>query len=358
MIKILFILPSLKAGGAERVISFVSQNLDKNVFDVTLLIQGHIKDKVFDTGTIKTVFLEKARLIKSIPDIFSYIKKAEPNIVVGSIGHVNLLLGLFSIFLPKIRFVGREASVGSVMNTFSAKKQLPFFVRKYLYNKLSAIICQSEDMKNDFDRLYRSKRSLVINNPITVSQQMNLIPTHQNGKLKFITVGRLSGEKGHERILRVLKEVKFDYEYLIVGSGPLKKEIENLIMEFGLSNKVSLLDHSFNVSELLLASNFFLQGSYVEGFPNALLEAISLGIPCIAFNAPGGTREIIKEGFNGFLANDEKEFRELLLRAIAVNWENVAIRQDINSKFGRKNIILQYESLFYKLVNDGSYEHP
>ena len=235
-INILFILPSLKAGGAERIISFIAKNLDKSFFNITLLVIGYEKDVVFDINGVNTVFLNKTRLYKATKDIFKYIKNNKPNIVMSSIGHVNILMGLFSIYFQNIKFIAREASVNNVMQTFSSKKQLPNWVKKTLYNRLDMIVCQSKDMRDEFIKIYNYPvtKCVIINNPITKStdDDSTQIKEKNNHLIKFITIGRLSQEKGHLRILKEIKKLNFDYQYTIIGTGELKETIQNKISEY------------------------------------------------------------------------------------------------------------------------------
>jgi glycosyltransferase involved in cell wall biosynthesis len=92
----------------------------------------------------------------------------------------------------------------------------------------------------------------------------------------------------------------------------------------------------------------FLQGSYVEGFPNALLESCVVGTPVIAFNAPGGTKEIVENGINGFLVYDEGEFIEKL-KGNRV-WSPKEIRESVYRKFNKDKILMQYEQLFFDIL--------
>ena len=357
MIKVLFILPSLKAGGAEKVISFIAQRLDKNIFEVTLAILGHRKDQVFDVKNINVIFLEKPRLIKAIPGIFQLIHKLKADIVVGSILHVNLLIGFLSFFFPKIKFVGREASVASVMGNFTNRKQLPLFIKKILYRQLDTVVCQSQDMKTDFDNRYQlnTNKSLVINNPVTIESP--LLQQKKNSKIiRFITVGRLSREKGHERILHIMKNFKIDYEYLLIGDGPQTLKIQALVEELNLKDRVKIIQHTSAIPQYLSESDFFLQGSYVEGFPNALLEAVSMGIPVIAFNAPGGTKEIIINGVNGFLADDAAGFETAVSNALKTQWDATLIIEEAKRRFGAESIVKKSADLFMSLTRKTAYE--
>jgi hypothetical protein len=89
--KVLFILPTLTAGGAERVISFVAQNIDNSIFESTLLVTGYRKDAAYDIKGIQVKFLEKSRVFTAIPNIFLFLLKHKPHYVLSSIGHLILL---------------------------------------------------------------------------------------------------------------------------------------------------------------------------------------------------------------------------------------------------------------------------
>ena len=171
-IKILFILPSLKAGGAERIVTTIATNVDNTKFDSTLLVVGYAKDSKYETANIKTIFLNKSRVLKGVPNIFYTIVRTKPDIVMGSISHVNRVLAFLSIFFPKTKFIGREATVFSAIKQFSERKR-KFNPYKHLFEdyfkNLDAIICQSNDMFNDIKKTYAIEESkfVIINNPIT-----------------------------------------------------------------------------------------------------------------------------------------------------------------------------------------------
>ena len=356
-IKVLFVLPSLKAGGAERVISFIASNINKQKFECTLIVIGKSEDAVYETEGIELHFLGKSRVLNAVPLMFKYLFIKRPQIVMGSISHVNRLLGLLSFFFPDIKFVGREASVLSVMNKYSSvsrKIKLPIF--KNYFIRMAAIICQSEDMSYDLIKkfLVPKERIYIINNPISGNLPLKTVNsnTNINNKKHLITIGRLSKEKGHLRILKALSKVNFDFQYTIVGTGIEKDIIFQLAKDLDLFEKLTYITHTNDVATLLAKSDVFIQGSFVEGFPNALLESCVVGTPVIAFNAPGGTREIVKNGINGYIVEDESEFlqkiNELLFQK---EWNPSNVRKTVVGKFNKGHILGKYEQLFSKLAN-------
>lgn len=348
--KILFVLPSLGAGGAERVLSFVCQQLDPQVFDVKLILLGFKKEAVYTVDNVPVEYLNKSRLLLGIASLFKAIVKEKPAIVVSSIVHLNLLMGCFSLFLPKIKFIGREASVVSKMNEFSKfNSKLNIFLMKVFYPRLAAIICQSDDMRNDFIQTLKLNPSklFIIHNPITLLPLLNKT-NNLTDIINFVTVGRLSPEKGYLRIINGLSKIKsYDFHYTIIGTGSDEELIKIALKKNNLDQKVTFIPYTNEVLEEINRNDFFIQGSYVEGFPNALLESCIVGTPVIAFNAPGGTKEIVIDGLNGFLAETETEFVSILtnveqLKAI----KNDAVKQSVITKFKSDKIIKQYVALF------------
>lgn len=354
-IKVLFIIPTLFAGGAERVMSFISQNLNKEKFDVTLIVIGFEKDSKYIITGIPVKFLNKKRVLNSIFPLILTLRKDKPQIVVSALAHLNIIMGLISLIFPKIKFIGRHTIVSTVANKYKTgqkystrRKIIKFFDFGYKY--LDIILCQSMDMYNDVKLNYNlpDKKLKTINNPMT--DGFNLKSKNSNNKdvIKFITVARLKKLKGHRRIINAISKLNVPYQYTIIGNGPEKNNLFQLINELGIQDKIEHIPFTNEVSKYLSKSDFYLQGSYAEGFPNCLIESCSVGTPVIAFRATGGLNEIIEDGVNGFLVNDEKEFIE----KIDENgiWDPEVIRGSVMKKFSKEKILKQYEDLFQEVL--------
>lgn len=349
--KILFILPTLTAGGAERVISFVAQNIDRNKYDSKLLVTGYKKDAAYTIKNIDLKFLEKSRVLNAAPQIFWYLLKHRPDVVISSIGHLNTVMGLMSPFFPKTKFIIREASVISSMNQVHSEstKKASFSLHEYLshksYGLIDKIICQSNDMAKDFINIFNvpEDKIHIINNPITNLPPLKTTKTNNSNVANFITVGRLSKEKGHIRVINLLSKLNFDFHYTIIGDGPYKNEIFNVIEAKKLNSKITHIPFTKEVSKYMGLNDLFLQGSYVEGFPNTVLESCIVGTPVLAFNVPGGTKEIISHKENGYLAETEEEFLFYLNNRKELVPEK--IRSSVESKFNQEKIVKQYEAL-------------
>ena len=353
-IKIFFFIPSLRAGGAEKVVSFIAQKIDKTKFESTLYVIGSVNDAKLAVDNVNVVFLNYNRVSQSFLSIFKIIKKEKPNIVFGTIGHVNILLGFYKIFFSKICFIGREVNVISILSEIQKSNSfVPKWVGRFLLNKLDIIVCQSIDMAIDVKKLFKisEDKIVIINNPISNLYKLKSLNQLTSSTFKLITVASLTSRKGHLRILEVLKDLKIDFEYTIVGDGHLKKEILTTINKYNLNNRISHIPFSNQVQNLLQNNDLFLLGSFVEGFPNVLLESCAVGTPVIAFDAPGGINEIIIDGVNGYIAKNKEDYLEKIMISKQKDWDIQEIRDSVMDRYNEDKIISNYENLFLSQIN-------
>ena len=349
-IKIIFILPNLTAGGAQRVVSFVAQNIDKEKFDPILLIAGYPGQTAYDVNNVKAKYLNKPRLLFAIPSIIIFLIKNKPHIVVSCISHTNAAMSAISPFFNNTKFIGREATILSKRkNEKKKRKWSPTSLVSKKFKNLDMLICQSRDMADDMIINYKvpEYKICIINNPIS-----NLASIKQNKSTydikKFITVGRLTQVKGHLRILNMLSKLEMPFIYTIIGDGDYKEIIFEKARELSLIKFIKHIPFTTNVNDYIAENDMFLQGSYVEGFPNALLESCVVGTPVIAFNVPGGTKEIIENGINGFLVDDEETYINIMKST--KEWIPEKIRESVYVKFNKEKILGQYEKLFFDIL--------
>ncbi|WP_243472008.1 glycosyltransferase [Winogradskyella sp. MH6] len=353
-IKVYFVLPTLFAGGAERVITFISQNISKEIFTVKLIVIGFEKDSKYNTNEITTIYLNKNKVSESIIPLYKVLKKESPDIVLSSISHLNSFMGYMSIFFKNTKFIGRQATINKVARKHKAQKnKILSIILSKIFNygtiKLDVIICQSMDMKADFLESYNydEKKIKVINNPLTDTDKVKTI-RNKNSIKKLITVGRLSKIKGQLRLLDILSKLDFPFKFTIIGSGSYEDKIYAKIKELNLEDKINHIKYTDKVLEELIKHDMFLQGSYSEGFPNALLESCAVGVPVIAFNAPGGTKEIIENNINGYIVESEEDYISKLKEDKI--WDPKIVRDSVYKKFNSEKILKKYEDLFIEIA--------
>ena len=346
------ILPHLKAGGAERVVSFLFKKLDHTLFEPFLLVIGFKNDSHYKLDDENVIFLNKEKLRFAVLSIIKMIFKIKPSIVFSSIGHINLYLGFLKLFFPKIKFVVREASVYNEMMAFNNRRQLPKFISEKLYRNLDAIVYQSKDMRVDFENTFNveSAKGYLIHNPITLPIKKINDSRKKFSNIRFIIVGSLVANKGHMRVLKLFEKIKFSFTLEIIGEGPLKKDLEEYLIDSPISNKVFFRGLQSNVEQFYESADFLIQGSYVEGFPNVVLEALAYGIPCIIFDAPGGHKELIYQSENGYFIYNNDDADSVIEKSVNLTWDRRKIQNDVVNRFSANKIIKDYENMYKKTV--------
>lgn len=353
-IDVLFVLPSLRSGGAERVMSFLAQNIDKRIFNAHLLITGSKKDQKYQVEHIPVTFLNKSRVKNALPGLIRHLFQHKPQIVVSAIGHLNTAIGLTAFLYPRIKFVARATTIPgfSIDKTIEHKKKKRILYRLAM-NSLDKIICQSDDMKKALidNHGISASKILVINNPVTSKFKLKKRPFANKNFIKFITIGRLTKSKGYERIIRVLAKLDKPFHYTIIGSGDHKTEIIKTISSLSLNDQITMIPYTSRVNEYLAENDIYLQGSFVEGFPNALLESCATGTPAVVFDAPGGINEIIVSGVNGYIAQNPDDFMKKLEKSINQDWDPITVRDSVYSRYSEEKILANYEAFFQELVS-------
>lgn len=354
--KILFIVPSMRGGGAERVISTLLQHIDKDKFDLNLALitkEGKFLDDI--PNHVNLIDLDTKRVRKSIFKIIKTINSLKPDIVFSTLGHLNLLISIIRPFLSnKIVFIGRESNTVSVINKQSKYPKLFDFLYNNFYNNFDHIVAQAEYMKKDLVENYqiKSEKISVINNPIDFEniKKLSNISSKElfdKSKINLLAVGRLSHQKGFDTLLEIMKELDEKYFLSILGQGPDEEKLKSTIKEFSLESKVQLLGFQDNPYIYMKQADIFVLSSRFEGFPNVVLEANTCGTTVIAFDCPGGTNEIIINGENGYLVKcqDKNDFIDKL--------KNISLQKEINlnllNKYEVSEIINQYTNLFQKM---------
>ncbi|NNK88861.1 MAG: glycosyltransferase [Flavobacteriaceae bacterium] len=352
-IQLIIASANLLPGGAERVLSFLATHIDKEVFDVTLVIFGFEKDVAYDIDGIKAYYFNKTRIVYGSFRFFKVLKREKPDLVITAVGHLNTMAAFMSWFFPKTKFVAREVSINSVISRFTRYTFHPLmWLGKYRFRFLDAVICQSNQMVEDIRSTYTvdPDKITVIPNPVTHKFKLKqAIPDLK--EMKLITVGRISGEKGLERLVNLLKRLEFPFHYTLIGNGPDREKILNLIAAEGLNEQTTYIEYTAEVGNYLSDSHVFLQGSYSEGFPNAVLESAAVGTPVVAYAAPGGLVEIIEDDVNGYIVDTEDEFVERLNALYKdYKFKPEPIRESVMRKFKSDIVLKKYEDLFKDLV--------
>ena len=341
--KIMFCLGSMRKGGAERVVANLSNAFSKN-HDVNIVVtipgesmyelNDNIKYFSLDKCNKKNNFI--SRTISRIFRLRKIIKEINPDVIVSLLPEPTYRLMIAKIFLDKKTIISVRNDPNVEYNTFFKKMLV-----KLLYTKADGFVFQTEDAKKWFSKKIQDK-STVIPNPI--NENFICEPYDGEREKTIVTVGRLNVQKNQKLLIDAFYEVSKIYEDYILkiyGSGPLQENLQNQINRLNLNDKVTLMGQSDNIKQEIYKAGMFVLSSDYEGMPNALMEAMALGLPCISTDCPiGGSKYLIKSGVNGLLTpvNDKEKLTKSIIKMIEDKQMTQRISENANKislKFGR-----------------------
>lgn len=369
--KIVFFLQSLNTGGAEKSAVRLANALNKDKFEVSFLIGFTGSRLVNDlSGEIKVMDMNRNKIIFSLFEVIKYFNTNNPDIVISFLDRVNIiniLAGIFCKKKPKI--IITERSTFSRVPIYASKKiinkligiyVLPILV-KIFYKKANAIVCVSKGVAQDLSLVIGNLKTIkVIYNPV-VDGSLLILSKEKINDLGFdnlnlptiVAVGRLTKAKDYPTLLKAFSLVipEIPARLLIIGEGEDREEIQNLIRDLKISEKVFLLGFKENPLKYIKASDIFVLSSKLEGFPNSLVEAMACGVPVVATDCQSGPNEIIENEESGFLVPVGKE--EMLARKIIELLKNKDLREMVSKKgikraeyFSVDKSVKEFEYLF------------
>lgn len=333
---VLFLIPTLQGGGAE-----------KSLVDLLRSFTGRIKSTLAVFHLDQAVFLARVppdceivdlkcgRTRKSLWAIIRLVWQRRPDVILVSLSHLNLLVGLVRWAFPRnCRVIAQQVTILSapvVVGTGWMARWRRLLYR-ISYRKFDRIICVSaavqEDLQNRFG-LDRSKLEVIFN-PIDFNDvKIHLADQHAASEAEsyiaslppksriLIAAGGLNYNKGFDLLIEALALCGDPtLQLLILGKGELKAELDQHIQLKGLTRQVHLVGFKANPYVWFQRSDVFVLSSRMEGFGNVMVEAMACGISVIATPASGAIREILRDA-PGCLVADDVSARSLAKALVA-----------------------------------------
>jgi len=317
---IVFILPDLKGGGAQRVVINLVIGLKSMGANVEIIVFNKIGELTsYIPENIIIHNLSSKSLSKSIFPLIKKIKLIKPQIVFSTFGYINIGLLLCRLFIPRsVKIWIREANLPSISLPNNSYTFLISNGYKLLYPYADKLFCTSQRMTDEFHKDFKLSISnmQILPNPVNDKMiQLNIedFTNYDNNKVNFISMGRLTYQKGFDRLLLWLSNMESkEFILRIIGNGPMEQELKDLVKKLNLSRQVIFLGYMDNPWSLIAASDAFLLPSRWEGMPNAALESLVCGTPVIATSESGGIKELNKSLKQGavIVTSSEYEFCE------------------------------------------------
>jgi glycosyltransferase involved in cell wall biosynthesis len=369
-VRLCVVVPTLQTGGAERVVVTMLQHLDRARFETTLVvIDGRNSELLSEVpADIPVQVLGSERLLYAIPRLTGALWRLQPQVIFSVIGHLNVTLVALRPLLPRgLKLVTRESTMVSSGLPEGLKGSLVKLSYGLFYRWSHRIVCQTEEMKADFVLTVAgtATQCVVIPNPLDVSRVRRLAAaklSSQDGlaledrtRPLLVAVGRLSLEKGFDLLVRAVALVGDPaLRVIVIGEGPERNSLEALSRDLGVSNQLAFIGYRKNSHAFVGRSDGFVLCSRVEGLPNAVLEALCLGVPVIALPAIGVTRRLLAGRPQCWVA-DQASAEALAAKIMQWRSAGSVKRQEHDLfEFSASAVTEQFQQLFETLVGPAS----
>lgn len=322
--RVVFFIGTLGNGGAERVISILTRHLAEAGMPVEIVLYYDEVPFYEIHPDVRITYIEREtktkNLLKNILWLRRYFKK-NADLVVSFLAQFNMV-ALAAAFATGVPVVVADRNDPRHM-----PMQAPVrLARNLLYYLARQVIVQTNHNKIYFSKALQ-KKCKIIYNPIDLGEKKGLALRTEK-KRRIVSVARLMEQKNQLMLLDAFAKVKKvypDHTLTIYGDGPFREELERRIQELGLQDSVELPGKVQNVFDCIADAEMFVLSSDFEGMPNALIEAMCLGLPVIS-TAVSGATDLIQDGKNGLLTpvGDTEQLTACMLRML----EDPQLRQD------------------------------
>jgi|TARA_B110000259_G_scaffold129108_1_gene145777 glycosyltransferase involved in cell wall biosynthesis len=367
--KICFLLNNLELGGAERVIAILSDYLVHHNCDVSIIVLNKLNNQQALNPNIEIISLNQNKVLSSFLPLRNLLKKNKYDFIIGNMWPITIL-GLVASFLSFKKshiFFIEHSIISNEYNhqSFVFQRILKSSIR-FFYNFSSQIICVSNGVANDLQKLGVKKSKLkVILNPVdiepTPGDHDQYDQYSSNWKdftgIKILSVGNLRKNKNYPNLFKALKILRDKYNQhfisLIAGDGPEKASLKLLIQEYDLEDQVILLGEVQYTEGLYRNADLFVLSSDYEGFGMVLVEALGYGKTIVATDCESGPREILGNSEHGYLCSVDSP--ERLAESIYEAYLNKLSPDILLARYNDFDISLigkKYLSLMQKMQSD------
>ena len=353
---LMFYINTLHKGGAQRVMLQLAERFARSGYRAVLVTSFVGEDEYALPEGVERISIEKEQVkqsrLKSNLSRISALRllcmRYKPDALIAFMAEPNFRAVLAAAGLP-------VKTIISVRNDPEKEYagRLFRFVGQRILPMADGCVFQTEDARAWFPKALQKKSAIIMNQ---VSRSFFDVDSPTERKDIF-SVGRLNSQKNQAMLIRAYAALENCEDRLIIyGEGELRPELEALVKELGLENRVLLPGTCTNIPEAIKGAKLFVLPSDFEGMPNALLEAMALGLCCISTDCPcGGPRAVIENGVNGRLigVGDEGTLKDCMQQLLAddgMRCDMAAKARESAKKFSPDEIFCQWQDFVEKII--------
>lgn len=342
-LKILFVIPTLGQGGAQKVLFNLAEDLSCNsssqvsivtfgTADHAVLYESSSRVPVIHLEAIVGIKASWLSLLRSFTRLRKFIVDTRPDIVV-SFQDIANYPALFACLFRKSSLVVSERQD----LRYYRLARLRGAMRWCFYRFADAIVVQTEQVRDQLESVLDHKTH-VISNPLCRAHNIAQPAESPCQKFRMISVGRLEKQKNYSLLLEAAAQVlrkHGNWTLHIYGEGSERLKLSDQIASVNMQSRIFLESFSTSIEEELARAHLFVLPSTYEGFPNSLAEATAAGLPCIAYSDVSGVSELVQNGENGILLAPDQRDKSKLADAI----ERLVVDNELRADMGRKGMI-------------------
>ena len=384
--RILYVIDSMGRGGAETQLFKTLARLPADKFEAFIVLSrepGAAYEQLAALPIVQEILvLHDANRSESQPHqsrfpILSLIQKAfrlariiksvKPAIIHSWLWYSNLLCGL-------VRQFSLTPSRGSLFCPLIVSQRGDYYARygrirlwlteKLIYRHADVLLTNSDHIRDNLRHRYPDKRILAIRNFLELPDLPPQSTSDTPPPWHIVSVGRLTAEKGHQYLIEALYllNTKFnrqDFTATILGDGALRTDLAQLVNRYHLSDRIQMPGFCDDIFSVLSTAHLFVLPSLHESSPNALIEAMAVGLPCIAAGV-GGVLDLIDHQENGLLIPPRasgalaEAINDILTNPELAVYLGRSARRKIEEMFDNNRSIQQLEAVYQDCLGMGS----
>jgi glycosyltransferase involved in cell wall biosynthesis len=348
--KIIFVTATLTSGGSERVMSLLANELSQKGYDISIICLTEAIVFYPLHNNVKVIFAKdfSENLLSRIFWLRRFIQEKQPDVVIPFMVAVYCMT-IFSLLGTNIPIISSERIDPRHTN------KIKNILRKILLRYTTHLVVQTPQIEEFYSEAIQAKTTII---PNPVSDVFFTSTFNEYPKIKqIINVARLYPQKNQKMLIKAFSMIsnRFpQYKLVIYGEGPLRTELEQLVKEESLTEKVFLPGKTNDIISELCRSDIFCLTSNYEGMSNAMLEAICIGLPIITTNV-SGIEDLVTDGENGFVV--ETGDTEAFARKLSLLLDSPLLRKNFyqnnimkSNRFKLSEITLRWEVLIKQII--------